>query len=425
MSLPRFSIIIPVKNRVEYIGNTLKTCSAQDYRNLDIIVADDCSTDGTGEAVKDAMRCDPRIRYFGHKEPIGMKANFEFAINQVDPGYIMALGGDDGLLPNSVRTMSHILATTKLQLLTWPAALYSFPGVYDPNGQLIVYHRRGLKIINSSEFLNRQSKELWYLNDVECPMFYVKGVVSTDLVQAVKSRSPDGAFYSCATPDGFSGIVLAGEVKEYVFSGEPLSIFGMSSASQGLAYLSNDSKSKAESDIFFQDSLNKPMHHALAGQPYSPLITLMTADYLLTCHDLPGWGGKFNPINFKCLIDKSLNELAQGMYGSDRIMRELKIVRNIARLHGEEKYFIGKLSKMRRFIRRSYFCGSGISLNAFFFSGRSLGINNIVDASGAAYTIHKMYEAANPRSILSALFKSGIYRLRTRVKGSKFPTVVD
>ena len=190
--IPYFTVIIPAKNRAEYLKHTLRTCMIQEYENLEIIISDDCSSDNTKEVVHEAMKNDSRITYYYHDKGIGMRENFEFALNKVKPGYVIALGADDGLLPNGIKNMAKVLEQTGMELLTWPAALYSFPGVYDPNGQLIVYHKKGIKIVDSEAFLNRQVDNLWYLNDIECPMFYVKGVVSTDLINKVKSRSEDG-----------------------------------------------------------------------------------------------------------------------------------------------------------------------------------------------------------------------------------------
>lgn len=416
MSKPIFTIIIPVKNRSEYLADTIRTCMMQNYENLQIIVSDDASSDNTQKVVENLIEEDKRIKYFRHENPIGMRENFEFAISQVDSGYLIALGGDDGLLPDGIENMYKILKETNLQLLTWPAALYSFPGVVDSDGGLIIYHKRGLKIIDSNHFLNNQSKNLWYLNDIECPMFYVKGVVDVELVKRVKERSFDGSFYSCATPDGFSGIVLAGEVEKYVFSGEPFSIFGMSSSSQGLAYLSNDEKAKRDSEIFFSDSTKRPMHRELASQPYSPLITLMTADYLLTCKDLNDWPGNFQKINFKKVIDNSIKELADGIFGEERIARELNILKNIAKIHGLEAYFLKAISKTKRNVVRGQYSGNGISMNALFFNAKSLGINNIVDAAYSAKNIYKLYSIFHLKGVLNALFNSIIFRLRTKKK---------
>jgi glycosyltransferase involved in cell wall biosynthesis len=418
MSKPRFTVIIPVKNRAEYLVNTLRTCILQEYENLRIIVSDDASSDDTKKIVERLIQEDDRIIYYWHETPIGMRENFEFAINQVDSGYLIALGGDDGLLPGGIENMYQILKDTNLQLLTWPAALYSFPGVVDSNGGLIIYHKRGIRIIDSVQFLNNQVNKLWYLNDVECPMFYVKGVVDIELVKKVKNRSKDNSFYSCATPDGFSGIVLAGEAEMFVFSGEPFSIFGMSSSSQGLAYLSNDEKAKRDSEIFFSDSLKRPMHKELASQPYSPLITLMTADYLLTCRDLDGWPGVFQNIDFKKVIDNSIRELADGIFGEHRIVRELNILKNIADMHGLGDYFIKSINKTKRNVVRSQYIGNGLSMNALFFDAKQLGIKDIVDAAYSAKNIYKLYLIFNVKGILFAFINSVVFRLKTKKKSN-------
>src|SRR4051812_9107127 len=60
---PLFSVIIPCKNRGQYLAHTLRTCSTQKYERLEIIVSDDGSTDDTREVVHELARTDARIRY--------------------------------------------------------------------------------------------------------------------------------------------------------------------------------------------------------------------------------------------------------------------------------------------------------------------------------------------------------------------------
>ena len=79
--------------------------------------------------------------------------------------------------------------------------------------------------------------------------------------------------------------------RRYAFSGQPFSIYGLSPSSQGAGYVSTDAKAIEQSEIFFRDVSSRPMHAELASQACSPLITLMTADYLLVSRDLPGVPG--------------------------------------------------------------------------------------------------------------------------------------
>lgn len=418
---PLFTVIIPTKNRAEYLRHTLRTCMTQNYEPLQILVSDDGSTDNTRDVVADASRTDPRIRYTSPTTGSGMRENFEHALRQVKPGFVIALGGDDGLLPDGIRNMYEVLRDTGMEIVAWPAPVYSYPNVTGATGQLAIFRRKGTKIIDSLQFLRRQAKALHYLSDLESPMFYVKGVVSTSVVDRVRSRSRDGRFYSCATPDGYSGIVLAGEVRRYAFSGKPFSIYGLSPDSQGQAYLSNDQKGKGASNTFFRDVSVAPMHRELASQPYSPLVTLMTADYLLTAKDLSGWGGSFPPISYRQVLVNGLRELASGLYGDDRVCRELQILNQIAERHGLGEFLRARVRRSFRRPKRRPFQGSGINVRAILLDGFSYNVHNIVDAAHAAQSVYQAYSELTGIALLKVLARSVRYRWGGIGRGAPFP----
>ena len=400
--LPLFTVIIPAKDRGIYLEHTLRTCMIQDYPNFEIIVSDDGSTDNTREVVEKAMKQDSRIRFFSHNPGLGMKDNFEFALNQVKPGFVIALGGDDGLLPDGIQKMYKILSETNTELLTWPCPHFIFPDYYHKYSKLVISRSKGVKLVKSKDFLNRVAKSLQYLNDFECPMFYIKGVVSTKLIDRVKSRTEDHCFYSCPTPDGYSGIVLAGEVEEYAFSGEPFSIGGDTTASQGRAYLKNDEKSKKETEAFFKNSNIRPMHHELASQPYSPLITLMTADYLLTARDLPGIPNEFPNIDYKNLIKKCFDELANDFCESGLINRELTIIKKIAEKHGLLVMFEKLLLTSKLKIKKNQgFAGSVITPRTIIFDSETLDLENIFEAAQATKYVYNIYKNSSIKNIFS------------------------
>jgi hypothetical protein len=237
----------------------------------------------------------------------------------------------------------------------------------------------------------------------------------------VKARSTENRFYVCPTPDGYSGIVIAGEIDTYAYSYEPLSIFGLSSSSQGMNYLSSDEKAIKNSQSFFSNVSKVPMHKELASQPYSPLIALMTADYLLTARDLPGWPGKFPPIDFKSVILKSIEELAHGLYSDNRLDRELKILYEIAVYQGLEDFFLKSLSEKRKYVKKNPIEGNALAVNRLFLDCTLYEINDILEA---AYTVSLMYRILpkiSIRTFFNAIANSIRFKINSRKKGDNFP----
>lgn len=240
---------------------------------------------------------------------------------------------------------------------------------------------KGVRMIKSSDFLNKIAKSMYYMVE-DCPMFYIKGVASIKLIEKVKSRTPDGCFYYCPTPDGFSGVVLAGEVDEYAYTREPLSINGDTPKSQGRNYKRTDEKSKKESQQFFEDNARLTMHRDLASQPYSPLHTLMTADYLLTARDLPGWKGEFQMFTCRHLLIKTFEFLERAPFANEVLDREMKILREIAIQHGELELFDSLThNTKRKLVKEGIVDGFLVTPNVFEFNGGEMQIQNIFDAA--------------------------------------------
>ncbi|MDE3128197.1 MAG: glycosyltransferase family 2 protein [Gemmatimonadota bacterium] len=61
---PLVSVVVPAYNAAPYLGRTLASISGQTYANLEIVVVDDGSTDGTAEAIAEAARRDIRIQIY-------------------------------------------------------------------------------------------------------------------------------------------------------------------------------------------------------------------------------------------------------------------------------------------------------------------------------------------------------------------------
>src|SRR5450432_379001 len=89
------SIAIPVFNRRDLVHNALRSAIAQAVPNLEILVVDNCSTDGTWEALQ-AIR-DPRLHLVRNDSNLGLFGNFNRCLELSRGEYVCLLGSDDDL----------------------------------------------------------------------------------------------------------------------------------------------------------------------------------------------------------------------------------------------------------------------------------------------------------------------------------------
>jgi glycosyltransferase involved in cell wall biosynthesis len=100
---PLVTIGIPTYNRAaSTLPFALKSALAQTYSNIEIIVGDNCSSDGT-EGLVQAHR-DDRVRYIRHPQNIGARKNQNFCVEQARGAYFLMLHDDDLIDPDFVET---------------------------------------------------------------------------------------------------------------------------------------------------------------------------------------------------------------------------------------------------------------------------------------------------------------------------------
>lgn len=96
------SIITPAYNCAEFIGQMIDSVLAQTYKNWEIIVIDDCSTDNTKEVVMKYMKRDSRIRYIQLEVNSGAALARNRAIDLATGKYIAFLDSDDIWFPEKL-----------------------------------------------------------------------------------------------------------------------------------------------------------------------------------------------------------------------------------------------------------------------------------------------------------------------------------
>lgn len=101
--MPLVSIIMPSYNRKNVMGEAIDSCLRQTYSNIEVIICDDHSSDGTKEYIMNRMSEDDRIRFCENpKASNGANAARNTAIRIAKGKYLAFLDTDDYLLNNSV-----------------------------------------------------------------------------------------------------------------------------------------------------------------------------------------------------------------------------------------------------------------------------------------------------------------------------------
>ena len=95
------SIIVPVYNVSKYLPQCLDSVIHQTYQNLDIIVVDDGSTDGSGPICDFYEGKDPRIRVF-RSDHRGVSAARNIGIGNAKGAYITFIDSDDWVEPDTI-----------------------------------------------------------------------------------------------------------------------------------------------------------------------------------------------------------------------------------------------------------------------------------------------------------------------------------
>lgn len=97
------TIGLPTYNGAGSIARAIDSVLAQTYPNIELVVSDNASSDGTAEIVLAYASRDPRVRYVRQPENIGLTANFNFVLRMASGSYFMWLSDDDWMEPNYVQ----------------------------------------------------------------------------------------------------------------------------------------------------------------------------------------------------------------------------------------------------------------------------------------------------------------------------------
>ena len=110
MIKPLVSILLPVYNRERLVKKTIESAINQTYKNIEIIVVDNQSTDKTYEILKDYAEKNPKVRVYQNEENLGPVRNWIKCLNYAKGEYIKILWSDDLITPTFIeKTLSYLI----------------------------------------------------------------------------------------------------------------------------------------------------------------------------------------------------------------------------------------------------------------------------------------------------------------------------
>jgi glycosyltransferase involved in cell wall biosynthesis len=162
---PRVSIGLPVYNGERYIEDAIDSILTQTYKDLELIIVDNASTDQTPQICREYATKDKRIRYYRNKINIGAVANFNRAFNFSSGEYFKWAAHDDVLAPEFLSKCINILDNDPSIVLC-----HSKTGRIDEHGKLVGLYNYNVKtdLLKSHErfgdfVLRRWQDDSWIL----------------------------------------------------------------------------------------------------------------------------------------------------------------------------------------------------------------------------------------------------------------------
>ncbi len=107
MNLPLVSINIPVYKVEQYIERCLQSVVNQSYKNIEIILVNDCSPDKSMEVAEDFLKekTDFKVKYIHHQENSGLSVGRNNGILHSEGKYIYMLDSDDYITPDCIEKL--------------------------------------------------------------------------------------------------------------------------------------------------------------------------------------------------------------------------------------------------------------------------------------------------------------------------------
>lgn len=184
---PLISVIVPVYNSSLYIGNCISSILEQTYRNIELILIDDGSTDNSKNICLEYVSKDKRIKYF-FQENKGVSAARNSGIEKSKGQYVLFVDSDDMISARMIEELYACMITKKVKVVMTSGSVVHQDGV-----------QRKFVFINELNYIKLSQKEiikhvLRYAHSAVWGMMYDRAVVENIRFNESLSNKEDMLF---------------------------------------------------------------------------------------------------------------------------------------------------------------------------------------------------------------------------------------
>ncbi len=233
---PKFSILVPTRQRPDTLLATLATLIWHPEDDYEIVVADNCGDDEVAAVVQAAQERHPRIHHIRSDRVLPMSVNWERGLAACRGEYVSVLGDDDGFLPSTLEVVRKVLALTDARLLSWELHTYWWPDTvahWNRNRLYVSLGGNEVRWCDSRPTLVNTYRDPASFGHL--PMIY-NAFVHRDIINAVKDRFGGYFVPPELSPDVTSGIINLAYTSRYLHSLRPLAVRGNSRRSTGTSF---------------------------------------------------------------------------------------------------------------------------------------------------------------------------------------------
>lgn len=145
-------VLLATYNGEKYIKEQIDSILNQSYKNIRLIISDDCSKDKTQEILKEYEKKDNRIELHIQEKNLGVVKNIEFLLKQVKNKYYMLSDQDDVWLPEKIEKSLETLLKNNVDLVFGDLEVVDqdLKTMYPSFGDFMLLNKKIHKYINSN-----------------------------------------------------------------------------------------------------------------------------------------------------------------------------------------------------------------------------------------------------------------------------------